>query len=406
MAKTKIMLVEDDKSLREIYGVRLLNEGYDIVSAGDGEEALAIAIKERPELIISDVMMPKVSGYDMLDILRSTSETRNIRVIMMTALSSEEQRARAESLGADRYLVKSQVGIEDVVRVVHEVLGDTPEAAPASQVPVAAMPPQTTAINTDVPPAPAPAAMPATPTPPPVAQPAAQPVVQQPATTESATPISIPPVAAPIPDTAPIPPPVTMPTTKVTAPPSTAPKPASLKDRVLQPLNDPMVSRVNLNELLDKELAKEAGLTEESRPPIASTEQSKAIVEEQMKAFNPPSLEPVAPPNTPDQFAAQTPSPSSLPTPGIFQPDTPPVAPPVNPVPVPPVVAPTPNPVVAPLQLPSDNPPVAAIPETPVIPAMPAQEVPAVPQAPAAEPTNPMANPQPNPAPLPEVPQV
>ena len=406
MAKTKIMLVEDDKSLREIYGVRLLNEGYDIVSAGDGEEALAIAIKERPELIISDVMMPKVSGYDMLDILRSTSETRNIRVIMMTALSSEEQRARAESLGADRYLVKSQVGIEDVVRVVHEVLGDTPEAAPASQVPVAAMPPQTTAINTDVPPAPAPAVMPATPTPPPVAQPAAQPVVQQPATTESATPISIPPVAAPIPDTAPIPPPVTMPTTKVTAPPSTAPKPASLKDRVLQPLNDPMVSRVNLNELLDKELAKEAGLTEESRPPIASTEQSKAIVEEQMKAFNPPSLEPVAPPNTPDQFAAQTSSPSSLPTPGIFQPDTPPVAPPVNPVPVPPVVAPTPNPVVAPLQLPSDNPPVAAIPETPVIPAMPAQEVPAVPQAPAAEPTNPMANPQPNPAPLPEVPQV
>lgn len=373
MAKTKIMLVEDDKSLREIYGVRLLNEGYDIVSAGDGEEALAIAIKERPELIISDVMMPKVSGYDMLDILRSTSETRNIRVIMMTALSSEEQRARAESLGADRYLVKSQVGIEDVVRVVHEVLGDTPEAAATSQVPVAAMP--------------------ATPTPPPVAQPAAQPVVQQPATAEPAAPISIPSVAAPIPDTVPIPPPVTMPTTKVTAPPSTAPKPASLKDRVLQPLTDPMVSQVNLSELLDKELAKEAGLTEESRPPIASTEQSKAIVEEQMKAFNPPSLEPVAPPNTPDQFAAQTTSPSSLPTPGIFQPDTPPVAPPMNPV-------------VSPVQLPSDNPPVAAIPETPVIPVMPAQEVPAVPQPPAAEPTNPMANPQPNPAPLPEVPQV
>ena len=120
----RILLVEDDKSLREIYGVRLLAEGYDIVSAGDGEEALAMAIKERPNLIVSDVMMPKISGFDMLDILRSTTETRGIKVIMMTALSSEDQRRRGEALGADRYLVKSQVGIEDVVRTVHEVLED------------------------------------------------------------------------------------------------------------------------------------------------------------------------------------------------------------------------------------------------------------------------------------------
>ena len=137
---TKILLVEDDKSLREIYGVRLLAEGYDIVSAGDGEEALAMAIKERPQLIVSDVMMPKISGFDMLDILRSTTETRDIKVIMMTALSSDDQRARGEQLGADRYLVKSQVGIEDVVRTVHEVLGDSgatqnaaPQAAPIAQ---------------------------------------------------------------------------------------------------------------------------------------------------------------------------------------------------------------------------------------------------------------------------------
>ena len=132
---TKILLVEDDKSLREIYGVRLRAEGYDIVSAGDGEEALAMAIKERPNLIVSDVMMPKISGFDMLDILRSTTETRDIKVIMMTALSSDDQRTRGEQLGADRYLVKSQVGIEDVVRTVHEVLGDggAQPTAPAPQ---------------------------------------------------------------------------------------------------------------------------------------------------------------------------------------------------------------------------------------------------------------------------------
>ena len=121
---SKIMLVEDDNSLREIYSIRLTAEGYTIVSAGDGEEALAVAVRERPDLVISDVMMPKISGVDMLDILRSTPETKDIKVIMMTALSSEDQRERGENLGADRYLVKSQVGIEDVVNVVHDVLGD------------------------------------------------------------------------------------------------------------------------------------------------------------------------------------------------------------------------------------------------------------------------------------------
>ena len=67
----KILLVEDDKSLREIYGVRLMAEGYEIVSAGDGEEALALAIKERPDLILSDVMMPKISGFEVLQQLRA-----------------------------------------------------------------------------------------------------------------------------------------------------------------------------------------------------------------------------------------------------------------------------------------------------------------------------------------------
>lgn len=149
---SKIMLVEDDNSLREIYSIRLTAEGYTIVSAGDGEEALAVAVRERPDLIISDVMMPKISGFDMLDILRSTPETKNIKVIMMTALSSEDQRARGENLGANRYLVKSQVGIEDVVNVVHEMLGDrapvanpapvmdTPTPEPVGQAPMAAAP--------------------------------------------------------------------------------------------------------------------------------------------------------------------------------------------------------------------------------------------------------------------------
>ena len=174
----KIMLVEDDKSLREIYSIRLVAEGYEVVSAGDGEEALAIAVQQKPDLIVSDVMMPKISGFDMLDILRSTPETKDIKVIMMTALSSEEQRQRGESLGADKYLVKSQVGIEDVINAVHEVLGDKTGVADTAASPsstdarLAGSMPNTASSGT---PQPAPQAQPAPQQVQP-AQPAPQPV--------------------------------------------------------------------------------------------------------------------------------------------------------------------------------------------------------------------------------------
>lgn len=128
----KILLVEDDSNLREIYGARLGAEGHEITSAKDGEEALAVAIKARPDLIISDVMMPKISGFDMLDILRSTSETKDVKIIMMTALSQDEDRKRGTDLGADRYIVKSQVTLDDVVTIVNEVLNTTTVTASSS----------------------------------------------------------------------------------------------------------------------------------------------------------------------------------------------------------------------------------------------------------------------------------
>lgn len=329
------MLVEDDKSLREIYGVRLLAEGYDIVSAGDGEEALAMAIKERPQLIISDVMMPKVSGYDMLDILRSTTETKNIRVIMMTALSSEEQRTRAESLGADRYLVKSQVGIEDVVRVVHEVLGDAAAAAPAE--PPAAAPAQP-ATPTPTPVAPTPIPTP-TPVPTPPVTPAAPSVpspapVAPPVTVQS--PVAPTPAAAPSQPAAPAPTPqapaaepvtpqpVSTPAEQPSEPqpvepepavrPPEPPKPASLKTRVIQPLNDPNISPIDINELLNKELAKEASLTGSEIPTIPTAAEEKALVEQQIESFRPPEPTPVEAPAPP----AAVPAPEPLmPTPGV-----------------------------------------------------------------------------------------
>ena len=170
----KVMVVEDDAALREIYSIRITAEGYEVVSAGDGEEALAMAVREKPNLILSDVMMPKISGFDMLDILRSTPETAGIKVVMMTALSSDDQRQRGERLGADRYLVKSQVGIEDVVNTIHEVLGDKQVAAPAPAAAPAAPAPAPQPAPAAPAPAPAPAA-PAAPAPAPQPAPAPAP---------------------------------------------------------------------------------------------------------------------------------------------------------------------------------------------------------------------------------------
>jgi CheY-like chemotaxis protein len=141
----KILLVEDDTNLSEIYQARMEAEGYTVVAAPDGESALALAAKEKPELIISDVMMPKISGFEMLDILRNTDGLKSTPVIMLTALGQAEDRTRAEHLGADKYLVKSQVTLEDIVTAAKELLGEskplpTPAelAAPAISQPAAA----------------------------------------------------------------------------------------------------------------------------------------------------------------------------------------------------------------------------------------------------------------------------
>jgi DNA-binding response OmpR family regulator len=136
----KILLVEDDINLRDIYSARLLAEQHQVVTASDGEEALATAVREKPDLIILDVMMPKISGFDVLDILRSTPETKETKIIMMTALSQDTDKARGESLGVNKYLIKSQVTLEDVVATINEVLGGGTVTPSAPTTPVAPTP--------------------------------------------------------------------------------------------------------------------------------------------------------------------------------------------------------------------------------------------------------------------------
>ncbi len=118
----KILLVEDDEGLASVYVARLEAEGFEVKHVPNGEDALSAAIDFKPALILLDVMMPKISGFDVLDILRNTPETTNIRIIMLTALSQPKDKARAEELGVDDYLVKSQVVIADVVeRIKHHL---------------------------------------------------------------------------------------------------------------------------------------------------------------------------------------------------------------------------------------------------------------------------------------------
>ena len=120
----RILLVEDDDSLASVYVSRLQAEGFDVRRVSNGEEALATALSYKPDLALLDVMMPKVSGFDVLDIIRNTPETANLKIIMLTALSQESDLERAKQLGVDEYLIKSQVVIADVVEKIRTHLGN------------------------------------------------------------------------------------------------------------------------------------------------------------------------------------------------------------------------------------------------------------------------------------------
>ena len=121
--KKKILLVEDDEALASVYKSRLDIEGFDTKDVYNGEDALSAAMEFKPDLILLDAMMPKISGFDVLDILRNTPEIADIRVIMLTALSQPKDKERAEALGVNDYLVKSQVVIGDVIERVKFHLG-------------------------------------------------------------------------------------------------------------------------------------------------------------------------------------------------------------------------------------------------------------------------------------------
>lgn len=118
----RILVVEDDDGFAAVYLTRLKTEGYEVERVADGEDALTSAIRFKPDLILLDIMMPKISGFDVLDILRNTPETSKAKIVILTARGQDTDRSRAMALGVDDYLVKSQVEIADVMAKIKKHL--------------------------------------------------------------------------------------------------------------------------------------------------------------------------------------------------------------------------------------------------------------------------------------------
>lgn len=121
----KILIVDDDMTLRELYEERVKAEGYTILSASDGEEAIDKALKEKPDLILLDIMMPKINGIDVMKMLREKEETKSIPIIILTALVQEIDKVKDMMKPYDAYLIKSEIMPKDVVEKIKSSLSKT-----------------------------------------------------------------------------------------------------------------------------------------------------------------------------------------------------------------------------------------------------------------------------------------
>lgn len=117
-----VLLVDDDITLREMYAERLKAEGFAVDMAKDGDEAYQKALTDRPNIILLDIMMPKVNGLDCLKKLRDTPQTKDIPVIVLTALIQDREKMESITRGADDYIVKSEMMPGEVIQKVKSVL--------------------------------------------------------------------------------------------------------------------------------------------------------------------------------------------------------------------------------------------------------------------------------------------
>lgn len=122
MAK-HILVVDDEQDPRNALAQGLRNEGYEVTEASDGEEGLRIAFEKKPDLILLDIVMPKINGLSMLEKLRADAWGKGARVIMLTVREEMTGLSRALELGALDYLIKTSWKLEEIVQKVIEKIG-------------------------------------------------------------------------------------------------------------------------------------------------------------------------------------------------------------------------------------------------------------------------------------------
>lgn len=119
---SKILLVDDDKDLCDLYKTTLSAEGFNIRVAQNGEEALSEIMKDKPDLVVLDIMMPKIHGMDTLDILKATPETKDIKVLILSALSDQKMKNKAKEFQVVDYIVKSEVDMSTVINRIKDAI--------------------------------------------------------------------------------------------------------------------------------------------------------------------------------------------------------------------------------------------------------------------------------------------
>ena len=140
MAKIKILLVEDDEVLSKVVGEELAEGGFEVFQAYDGEAGITMAREKQPALVLLDILLPKKNGFDVLEVLKKSSDTKEIPVIILTMLGSDEDVLRGMHLGANDYIVKSQHALPEIVeKVKHFFLKEShPQASQPDDVPMPA----------------------------------------------------------------------------------------------------------------------------------------------------------------------------------------------------------------------------------------------------------------------------
>lgn len=119
----KILFIEDEPTLQKTIGEVLSQEGFSVLEALDGEEGILTAKREKPDLILLDLILPKKNGFEVLAELKKDPETANIKIIVLTNLEGSQDVEKALALGATSYLVKANYDLEEVVAKVKESLG-------------------------------------------------------------------------------------------------------------------------------------------------------------------------------------------------------------------------------------------------------------------------------------------